>query len=136
MTKDKYDIIIVGAGHNGLIAAIYLAKAGKRVLLLEANAEIGGATTSVRAFSEFDARLSRYSYLVSLLPEQIVSDLGLNFKTLSRRVASYTPFCHQGIDQGLFVSRIWDEKTSASFNALPDGNIEARAWKKFYGEIE
>jgi len=135
-TTDKYDIIIIGAGHNGLIAAAYLAKAGKRVLILEANDEIGGATTSVRAFPDFDARLSRYSYLVSLLPDQIVSDLGLNFKTLSRKVASYTPFRHQGIEQGLYVSRIWDETTSASFNALPDGNIEARAWQKFYGEIE
>ena len=136
MTTEKYDIIIIGAGHNGLIAAMYLAKAGKRVLMLEANAEIGGATQSVRAFPDFDARLSRYSYLVSLLPDQIVRDLGLNFKTISRRVASYTPFHHQGIDQGLYVSRIWDEQTSASFNTLPDGNIEARAWQKFYGEIE
>jgi len=136
MTTDKYDIIIIGAGHNGLIAAAYLAKAGKRILILEANDEIGGATTSVCAFPDFDARMSRYSYLVSLLPNQIVSDLGLNFKTLSRKVASYTPFRYQGIDQGLYVSRIWDETTSASFNALPDGNIEARAWQKFYGEIE
>jgi len=135
-TTNQYDIIIIGAGHNGLIAATYLAKAGKRVLMLEANAEIGGATTSVRAFPDFDARLSRYSYLVSLLPDQIVRDLGLNFKTISRRVASYTPFKHQGKDQGLYVSRIWDERTSASFNALPGGDAEARAWQKFYGEIE
>ncbi len=136
MTKEKYDIIIIGAGHNGLIAATYLAKAGKRVLILEANAEIGGATTSVRAFPEFDARLSRYSYLVSLLPDQIVRELGLNFKTISRRVASYTPFNHKGLDQGLYISRIWDEKTSTSFNALPGGDTEAKAWQKFYGEIE
>jgi len=136
MTKNKYDIVIIGAGHNGLIAATYLAKAGKRVLILEANAEIGGATTSVRAFPDFDARLSRYSYLVSLLPDQIVHDLGLQFKTISRKVASYTPYNDKGIDQGLYVSRIWDEKTSASFNTLSGGDIEARAWQKFYGEIE
>lgn len=61
---NKYDIVIIGAGHNGLIAATYLAKAGKKVLVLEANAEIGGATTSVRVFPDFDAYLSRYSYLV------------------------------------------------------------------------
>jgi len=136
MTTANYDIIIIGAGHNGLVAATYLAKAGKRVLMLEANAEIGGATASVRTFPDFDARLSRYSYLVSLLPDQIICDLGLNFKTISRRVASYTPFHHQGIDQGLYVSRIWDEKTSASFTALSDGNKEVTAWQKFYGEIE
>src|SRR6187551_83832 len=135
MKSKKYDIVIVGAGHNGLVAATYLAKAGKSVLILEANTEIGGATASVRVFPDFDARLSRYSYLVSLLPDQIVSDLGLNFKTISRRVASYTPLNTQGVDKGLYVSRIWDEKTSASFKSLPDGSNEAKVWQKFYGEI-
>ena len=134
--KDRYDVIIIGAGHNGLVAAAYLAKAGKRVLMLEANAEIGGATASVRTFPEFDARLSRYSYLVSLLPEQIVRDLGLNFKTISRRVASYTPFHTEGKDNGLFVSRTWDDQTQASFHAMAGGDREAKAWQKFYGEIE
>ena len=117
------------------MAATYLAKAGKSVILLEANAEIGGATTSVRAFPEFDARLSRYSYLISLLPDQIVQDLGLRFKTLSRNVASYTPFHLQGKNQGLHISRIWDEKTAASFRELPNGEQEAKAWQHFYGEI-
>src|SRR5690349_1965670 len=135
MATEKYDVVIIGAGHNGLVAAAYLAKAGKRVLMLEANDEIGGATTSVRAFPDFDARLSRYSYLVSLLPDQIVRDLGLNFKTVSRKVASYTPFNDRGKDQGLYIARVWDEKTSASFNTLLGGNYEAKAWQKFYGEI-
>jgi len=135
MSTKKYDIIIIGAGHNGLVAASYLAKAGKSVLVLEANAEIGGATSSVRVFPDFDARLSRYSYLVSLLPDKIIHDLGLNFKAISRKVASYTPFINNGKDQGLYISRIWDEKTLASFKALPDGGEEAKAWKKFYGEI-
>jgi phytoene dehydrogenase-like protein len=136
MTTKKYDIVIIGAGHNGLVAATYLAKAGKSVLMLEANDEIGGATTSVRVFPDFDARLSRYSYLVSLLPDKIIHDLGLNFKTLSRRVASYTPFNNQGKNQGLHISRIWDEKTSDSFNELVGGREEAKAWQKFYREIE
>jgi phytoene dehydrogenase-like protein len=51
----KYDVIVMGAGHNGLVAAAYLAKAGKSVLMLEAADEIGGATASVRAFKEYDA---------------------------------------------------------------------------------
>jgi len=131
----KYDIVIIGAGHNGLVAATYLAKAGKRVLVLEANAEIGGATTSVRAFPEFDALLSRYSYLISLLPDKIINDLGLNFKTISRRVSSYTPYNSRGTDEGLYVSRIWDAKTSNSFKSLLGGDEEAKAWQKFYGEI-
>ena len=50
-------------------------------------------------------------------------------------MASYTPY-RNGHDQGLYVSRIWDEKTSASFNALPNGNTEAKTWQQFYREIE
>ena len=111
----KYDAIIMGAGHNGLIAASYLAKAGKSVLMLEAAEEIGGATASVRAFKEYDARLSRYSYLVALLPDQIINDLGLNFETLSREVSSFTPYVSDGKDRGLHISRIWDQETEDSF---------------------
>ena len=55
-----YDAIVVGGGHNGLVASSYLANGGKKVLILEGAAEIVGATDSVRAFPVFDARLSRY----------------------------------------------------------------------------
>ena len=89
--RTGYDAIVVGGGHNGLVAASYLAKAGKTVLLLEAHEELGGATISARPFPDYDARLSRYAYLVSLFPDQIVADLGLSFKTLERAVSSYTP---------------------------------------------
>lgn len=134
MATTKYDAIILGGGHNGLVAAAYLSMAGKKVIVLEANAEIGGATTSVRAFPGFDAHLSRYSYLVSLLPDKIVSDLGLNFKTLSRNTASYTPYHSPEGHNGLRISRLWDDSTSASFNALAHGEEDARAWKTFYAE--
>ncbi len=131
----NYDAIIIGGGHNGLVAASYLAKAGKSVLLLEAHDELGGATTSVKPFPEYDARLSRYSYLVSLLPDQIVSDLGINFKTLGRAVASYTPYHRDGQDDGLLVSTDWDEATASSFRRLTGSDREGQAWREFYGEI-
>ena len=132
----KYDAIVMGAGHNGLIAASYLAKAGKSVLMLEAADEIGGATASVRAFKEYDAMLSRYSYLVALLPDQIVSDLGLNFETLSREVSSFTPYVKDGKDLGLHISRIWDKETEESFQELTGSDREGKQWQEFYSDVE
>ena len=131
----KFDAIVVGGGHNGLVAASYLARGGKRVLLLEANAELGGATASVRAFPDFDARLSRYSYLVSLLPDQIVADLGIKFQTRGREISSYTPYHRNGVDDGLRISSQWDEATEQSFIRLTGSEEEGLAWQKFYGEI-
>lgn len=127
----NYDVIIVGGGHNGLVAAIYLAKAGRSVLLLEANDELGGATTSVKPFPEYEARLSRYSYLVSLLPDQIVADLGIRFKTLARSVSSYTPYHRDGRDDGLLVSTDWDETTASSFRRLTGSNRKAAPGASF-----
>ena len=132
METTNKDVVIIGGGHNGLVAATYLAKAGKSVVILEANDEIGGATASVRAFPEFDARLSRYSYLVALLPDQIVSDLGLNFATVPRKVSSYTPDLNGA---GLYISRQWDQATEDSFASIPDGVADAEAWQQFYGEV-
>lgn len=132
----KYDAIIMGAGHNGLIAASYLAKAGKNVLMLEAADEIGGATASVKAFKEYEARLSRYSYLVALLPDQIVKDLGINFETLSREISSFTPYVKDGKDYGLHISRIWDKETEESFKELTGSDHEGKAWQEFYSEVE
>jgi phytoene dehydrogenase-like protein len=131
MSTKKYDVTIIGGGHNGLVAATYLAKAGKTVVILEANSEVGGATQSVQAFPGFDAHLSRYSYLVSLLPDKIVEDLGLSFECVSREVSSYTPY----EDKGLYVSRKWDEKTAASFNELDPTGHEGQAWQGFYAEV-
>ena len=130
-----FDVAVIGGGHNGLVAATYLAKAGKSVVILEANAEVGGATTSVRAFPEYDAMLSRYSYLISLLPDQIVSDLGLDFECISRTVSSYTPYSRNGKDSGLYVARQWDKETEDSFNELDPSGAEWAAWQDFYNEI-
>jgi len=71
----RYDAIVVGGGHNGLVCAAYLARAGKRVLVLERRAEVGGAATSEEVFPGF--RFSVFSYVVSLLRPEIIRDLEL-----------------------------------------------------------
>ena len=132
MSSKKYDVVIVGGGHNGLVAATYLARAGKSVRVLEANPEIGGASQSVRTFPEFDANLSRYSYLIALLPDKIINDLGLSFECLSRDVSSYTPY---GENKGLYVSRVWDKATESSFIEIDPSGKEGGAWQDFYAEV-
>ncbi len=132
MLSKKHDVLIIGGGHNGLVAATYLARAGKSVRILEANPEIGGASQSVRTFPEYDANLSRYSYLIALLPDKIVNDLGLSFECISRDVSSYTPY---GENKGLYVSRVWDAQTESSFMEIDPSGKEGQAWQDFYAEV-
>ena len=76
MTNNKYDAIIIGGGHNGLITAAYLAKAGKKVLVLEKRYLVGGASVTEELYPGF--KFTVFSYVVSLLRPDIVRDLQLS----------------------------------------------------------
>jgi len=130
-----YDVVIVGGGHNGLTAATYLARTGLSVLVLERLDHTGGAAVSARAFPAFPTRLSRYSYLVSLLPESIVADLGLDLRLVSRSTASYTPVRRDGIARGLLVERPEGPATRDSFRELTGSDAEYAAWRDFYRQV-
>jgi phytoene dehydrogenase-like protein len=130
--KSRYDVVILGAGHNGLVAAAYLGRAGLSVLLLEKNDYIGGATTSQNVFPDFDARLSRYSYLVSLFPEKIIRDLGLNLELRTRTTASFTPYARDGKHSGLLLSNVSDEASRQSMRELTGSDREYEQLKRFY----
>src|ERR671934_2556319 len=88
-----YDIIIVGAGHNGLVTAAYLARAGRRVLVLERRDVVGGACVTEELWPGF--RVSTAAYVNSLLRPEIIRDLELGrhgFELLPRSPSSFTPF--------------------------------------------
>ncbi|MCW2815323.1 MAG: hypothetical protein JWN84_2778 [Nocardioides sp.] len=127
--------MVVGGGHNGLVSAAYLARAGLSVLVLERLDHTGGAAVSAAAFPGLPTRLSRYSYLVSVMPEQLMADLQLDVTLSSRRTASYTPTLRGGVPGGLMVERNERDATRQSFRDLTGSDTEYDAWREFYADV-
>ncbi|MDN5761095.1 MAG: NAD(P)/FAD-dependent oxidoreductase [Microlunatus sp.] len=125
------DVVVVGGGHNGLVAAAYLAGSGLDVTVLEAGPRFGGAVASAQIFDGVDVSLSRFSYLVSLLPQQIVDELELDLELRSRRIASYTPVA----DSGLLIERQPGRATRDSFVAGP-GPAAYGAWLGLEADLQ
>src|SRR5882724_9988618 len=89
----RYDAIIIGAGHNGLVTAAYLARAGRRVLVLERRELVGGACVTEEVWPGF--KVSTAAYVTSLLRPEIIRDLALDrhgLELLPRSPSSFTPF--------------------------------------------
>ncbi|VDL82934.1 unnamed protein product [Nippostrongylus brasiliensis] len=115
--RDIYDVIVIGGGHNGLTAAAYMAKAGKRVCVLERREVIGGAAVTEEIIPGF--KFSRASYLLSLLRPIVINDLQLKKHGLRyhiRNPSSFTPIrgSHESLLLGLDMKE--NQKEIAKFS--------------------
>src|SRR5438067_13822895 len=93
MANTDYDAILLGGGHNGLVAAAYLARAGLKVLVLERREVLGGACVTEEVWPGF--KVSTAAYVNSLLRPEIIRGLELarhGFEMLPRNPSSFTPF--------------------------------------------
>src|SRR5271157_5864835 len=108
----KYDAIIIGGGHNGLVTACYLAKAGWNVLVLERRYLVGGACVTEETFPGF--KVSTAAYVNSLFRPEIIRELRLadyGFASVERNPSSFSPFkdgrhLFLGPDEGMNVREI------------------------------
>lgn len=130
LTAPTHDVVIVGGGHNALVAAAYLARAGRKVIVLERLSHLGGAAVSESPWAGVDARVSRYSYLVSLLPRRIIDDLGLRIDLRRRRYSSYTSDPSDP-SRGILVDTEDAAATAASFLQTTGDPGEAERYARF-----
>jgi phytoene dehydrogenase-like protein len=93
--RRRWDVIVVGGGHNGLTAAAYLARAGRAVLVLERRPQVGGACTLERPFADARYVVSPCAYLVGLLHPLVIEELALaryGYRTFVADPTQWTPF--------------------------------------------
>jgi phytoene dehydrogenase-like protein len=116
----SHDAVVIGGGHNGLVAATLLGRAGRSVIVLERREQVGGAAISGSPFPGVNVRASRFSYPVSLFPAALLRPLGVGVELRRRRIAPYAPIVDSGLTGGARPGR------DAGFVG-PGGDRSARA---------
>jgi phytoene dehydrogenase-like protein len=125
LAASRWDVIVVGGGHNGLTCAAYLAKAGRRVLVLEARPRVGGACTIEETWPGY--RISPCAYLVGLLHPLVIEELGLVAEGLEWTIA----------DAGMFVPfddcesiQLWDDDAQCEAEIKRLSPKDVAGWKR------
>ena len=119
----SYDAIVVGAGHNGLVCAAYLARAGLKVVVVERSERIGGACVTEELFPGF--RISTASYSLSLMLPEVMSELGISLEIRQKDPAAFAPFDGGG---GLFL---WSDRARARESIAALSPRDADAFGRF-----
>lgn len=132
LTEAKYDVIIIGGGHNSLVCAAYLARRGKQVLVLEQRPILGGACVT-EPFPDFPrASQTTTSYVLSIFPEKIIRELGLRdfgLKLLDRDPNAFTP-----LQDGRYFMR-YDDMARTQQEIAKFSPKDAAAYPKFADSI-
>ena len=124
---DRYDAVIVGAGHNGLVTAGYLAGAGLTVLVLERRDVVGGACVTEELFPGF--RVSSCSYICHLLQRKVVEDLDLSGHGLS--IHTVDPYRFQPFPDGRYMLT-WQDPERTREEVSRVDRADGRAYQAFY----
>jgi phytoene dehydrogenase-like protein len=131
----RWDVIVVGGGHNGLTAAAYLARAGQRVLVLERRRQLGGACTLEQPFDDPGYLVSPCAYLVGLLHPLVVDELDLRAR--GYRVHLVDPHLWCPFEDGTSIA-LWDDaaRSAAAVAELAPADVEGYlAYTALFGRI-
>jgi phytoene dehydrogenase-like protein len=135
LARQQWDVVVVGAGHNGLTAAAYLARANLRVLVVESRERIGGACQLERPFDDKRFLVSPCAYVVGLLHPTVVEELEL--KRHGFRVNLIDPHLWCPFDDGTALA-LWDDpaRNQQSIAAIAPGDVDGYArYERLFGRI-
>lgn len=130
MNNNAYDVVIIGAGHNGLVAATILARAGHSVLVLEQRGAVGGVATTEEIFPGFRADTGAHD--ASLFQQEIASELFLPMYGLTLREPPVAIFAPQSDGKGL---TLWRDTSQAAEAIAAFSREDARRYPAFVAEV-